>query len=182
MYKGNNPTALQSQEWIKVAFFDLLESKPLKIITIKEICERAGLARQTFYKLFESKEEILEYHLDSLFREYIHEIKKKKEINTQLFALLYFEFFKNNHKFILLLIDNDVTTILSKKFREYLFEIKKLTKKISEKLMNDYALAFISGALVEILIFWVKDGTQVSSRDLSMLVKDILEGKYFFLQ
>lgn len=181
MYRGNNPTALQSQEWIRIAFLKLLESKPKKMITIKEICEEAGLARQTFYQLFDAKEEILGYHLDLLFKQYIHEIEKEQNINIQQIALLYFEFFKHNESFISLLIKNNVTNILSKKFCEYLIEIKKLTKETNDNPMDDYAFAFISGALVEILIFWFKDNMRISSNDLSILINAILEGEYFSL-
>lgn len=178
MYKGFNPTALQSQEWIRSSFLELLKSKPKHTITIKEICANAGLARQTFYQLFDSKEEILEYHLDLLFREYIYEIELAPQINMRQIAFQYFEFFKRNQETLSLMIDNDVATLVSKKFREYLITMKQLTKQTSEKPMADYALAFITGAIVEISIFWYKDNMRLSSEDLSILINSILEGEY----
>ncbi len=67
MYKGKNPTALQSQKWLKGSLFELCKLKPYKNISIKELCTKADLSRQTFYMLFKFKEEIVELIIDDLF-------------------------------------------------------------------------------------------------------------------
>ena len=67
MYQGNNPSALRSREEIVNAFMTLLQHSSIDRITIKQIMDTAGLSRQTFYQIFSSKEEILEYYLDSVF-------------------------------------------------------------------------------------------------------------------
>ena len=52
MYKGNNPIALESQEMIIKAMLSIMETEPFKSITVKNLCERALVSRQTFYSLF----------------------------------------------------------------------------------------------------------------------------------
>lgn len=38
-----------SQRMIRRAFLDLLKQKPMQRITVKEVCEEAGIHRGTFY-------------------------------------------------------------------------------------------------------------------------------------
>lgn len=56
MYRGSNPTALQSQSMIIQALLALMQEEPFAKITVKAICARAMVSRQTFYSLFDSKE------------------------------------------------------------------------------------------------------------------------------
>ena len=70
MYQGKNPTALQSQNLITEALLALMEEEPFQKITIKAVCAHAGVSRQTFYSLFENKEEVIGRRLDQLFEEY----------------------------------------------------------------------------------------------------------------
>ena len=75
MYQGKNPTALQSQNLITEALLALMEEEPFQKITIKAVCAHAGVSRQTFYSLFENKEEVIGRRLDQLFEEY----RKRKD-------------------------------------------------------------------------------------------------------
>lgn len=176
MYNGKNPTALRSQSWIRNSFLELLKVKPYEKITIKEIVQNADLARQTFYQLFSSKEEILEYHLDELFNDYRSIIVKSNIKNIQNIAELCFAFFDNNSVFIKILIDNHLTNLLNRKFYDYLFELKSVIANDKDEPLSNYITAFISGALVEILVYWFKDNRSVSIDEVSKLVTKILEG------
>lgn len=51
--------AKQTKETILEAFLSLMTEKPVREITVSEICERAGLNRTTFYKHYRSTEDIL---------------------------------------------------------------------------------------------------------------------------
>ena len=46
-------------EHITAAMLSLLKEKPLVEITISELCDRAGVARTSFYRNFQEKEDIL---------------------------------------------------------------------------------------------------------------------------
>lgn len=54
MYNGKNPTAIQSREWLIQTLLSMMNEMPYSKITIKEICHRADLSRQTFYNFFNS--------------------------------------------------------------------------------------------------------------------------------
>lgn len=80
MYTGNNPTALQSKNMITEALLNLLKDKKFNKISIKELCEKALVSRQTFYFLFETKEQVIESYFDSLFFDYTKTFKNKESI------------------------------------------------------------------------------------------------------
>ena len=71
MNNTKNPTALQSQRWILQALLDTMEEKNYDKITVSEICRTAELDRRTFYRNFNSKQEVLEQYIEQLCREYM---------------------------------------------------------------------------------------------------------------
>jgi AcrR family transcriptional regulator len=81
MYNGSNPSAKRSQNWIAEGFVSLMLQKKLNEITVKEIMKATDLSRQTFYQLFDSVEDVLEYHIDTLFQEYIKRCKVEEVDN-----------------------------------------------------------------------------------------------------
>jgi len=54
-----NITALKSKAWITESLLVLMMEKDFDKITITEIINKADLTRQTFYRNFESKENVL---------------------------------------------------------------------------------------------------------------------------
>ena len=59
-----------SKECIVSALLQLIYIKPLSAITISELCKKAGVSRMTFYRNYNSKEEIFTKHLSEIFDEY----------------------------------------------------------------------------------------------------------------
>ena len=52
------------------ALVELLESKPLSAISVSELTQRAGVSRVTFYRNYDSIEEVLERHVASIAHGY----------------------------------------------------------------------------------------------------------------
>ena len=65
MYTNHiNPVAQKNQDAFCTALFQLLMKKPLEKISVTELCHTADLDRTTFYRSFESKDDVLDYYLD----------------------------------------------------------------------------------------------------------------------
>lgn len=65
MYKGKNRTACASQKQIAEAMLELMNHSSYQSISVSSICRQADISRQTFYSLFESKENVILYELNS---------------------------------------------------------------------------------------------------------------------
>jgi len=58
------------KEYIVTALLQLIHKKTLSSITISELCKVAGVSRMSFYRNYESIEEIFTKHLAEIFNEY----------------------------------------------------------------------------------------------------------------
>lgn len=61
MYCGRNKIALSSQKQIAETMLRLLTENSYAAISVSMICREAGVSRQTFYSLFQSKENVIIY-------------------------------------------------------------------------------------------------------------------------
>jgi AcrR family transcriptional regulator len=68
--KNENAQAIESRNRVRDALLRLMKKYPYKDITITQICQEAQIVRQTYYRNFDVKDDILEYHLDRMFQEY----------------------------------------------------------------------------------------------------------------
>lgn len=173
MYKGTNPSAKRSQEWIAQTLVSLMQEKPFDQITIKEIMENSKLARQTFYQVFDSKEDVLEYYMDSLFVEYLKSCQAEVVGNLCDAAKLFFKFFGQNESFIDSLAQNYLICILQKKCSEYLQDERFMNfthAGIQNPREKAFASAFVTAGLTGLLIDWFESGKTISTEELAGLV------------
>lgn len=66
------------------------------------------------------------------------------------------------------------------KFEEYLIKIGSVLKDDREY-MYEYAMAFMAGALVEVVARYIRDKNNIQEKELACLIEDILKGKYFIV-
>lgn len=173
MYKGTNPSAKRSQAWIANAFISLMQEKSLEEITVKEIMENSELARQTFYQVFDSKEEVLEYYMDSLFEEYLKRCETITVDNLCDAGKIFFQFFHENRRFVEALARNQKICILQKKCHEYLQneQFMKFTHAgIHSPEEKTFASAFVTAGLIGVLVVWLKSDKTASTAELADLV------------
>lgn len=174
--KKINPITIRSKKWIVNSLLELMNEKPYKDITIKEISERADLVRQTIYRNFRSKEAILEHYVDDKYKDFINLISNKKEISLHDLLVTYFEFMENNRGFLKKLIDNNIYSVVLDLHLKYIKSVNKNSKFIqifSEK--NDINILehFSAGGLWFILKKWIDDGINKSPREMADMVLNL---------
>jgi len=106
----------RTKSWIFDAIMLLMDEMPYKKITVSDICERAGVARPTFYRYYDEKDDVLvEYLVKTLNMELLN-IEKSKEGDKQDNIVLMFDYnymikYQKNLKKILSItdIENRVT-------------------------------------------------------------------------
>lgn len=179
MYQGKNPKALQSQRMIIQALLSLMEEEPFVKITIKSICMRAMVSRQTFYALFDSKEEVIGLHLDKLFEAYKARFLREKQTYTiRSLCNCVASCLVEQKALARQIVDNRLDTIAKERIESYLSQLSELLR-FPEREDKDYAIAFLSGALMNVTVLAVRrndfgDGTKISN-----LFERIMTGNYF---
>ena len=99
MNDSNNPSAIRSKKQITDALLLLMEKYPYSEISVKQIVLETDLVRKTFYRNFESKDDVLRSYIRTILRDYFDIVNNARgDVLTTIF-----EFAKKNKKLLRLL-------------------------------------------------------------------------------
>lgn len=85
-------------EHITDALLKLLREKPIEAISISELCGQAGIGRASFYRNFNSREDILRSYIHQLFQEWAAEVPPEENRPlSELLRSLFSHFEKHRH-------------------------------------------------------------------------------------
>ncbi|MDR0637329.1 MAG: TetR/AcrR family transcriptional regulator [Spirochaetaceae bacterium] len=82
MRKKNTTTEIL-KDYMAQGLFILMRKKPFAAISIGEIAEKAGVNRSTYYRNFNSKDDIIKYFYNKITFEHLERVKDKKDITMQ---------------------------------------------------------------------------------------------------
>lgn len=168
----NHTQSERSKMWMTEALYKLMKTKPYVSITIKEITEKAGVSRLTFYRNFSSKDDILERHFQTLFQQFMEHIESNCIDSLQSIIELMYGLWQKNEEHIHLLLQNNLGNILYAPFSQNL-EVLLKHLQMSEKI-NDNQIAFISGGLYASMIKWI-NSENTNPKEIATSVMDILK-------
>ncbi|MEJ6399774.1 TetR/AcrR family transcriptional regulator [Nicoliella lavandulae] len=149
---------LATKRKIVAGMIKLMDRMDYKDITVKEICQETKISRMTYYRNFHDKNELLMYHFDGLFTEFIQQVSSSHDRTFFNIATIFFNLIKQDQHVMELLIQNDLTMVLRERLRYYIGGL--IDQHVLEVRANSSKLlvSLISGGLTEILITWTNDG------------------------
>lgn len=155
MYTGNNPSAKRSQSELSQAFLRLLSQYSFSEITITMICQEAVLSRQTFYQMFNGKDEIIRYLIINDYGDFEEGILKKENINLEEFAEYTFTFFFNKKTLLKLLIQQGLQHLFIEEVQNKLAKVLRLFKHDNIELESSI-YAFLVGGLSAMILHQIE--------------------------
>lgn len=179
MYHGINKTALKSQKKILDALLELMEQEEYDNITVKNICKNAGISRQTFYYLFDSKDEIVIYYINSFLEEIEQFINDNSIISIYDLIYTYFTAIDNNQHIKNFISIINITPLFVDTLLKFMAKIHFLKTNKQADLKDDYANHFVSSGLHGIFLLWIKNKKDISLKELVTIIESILRGKVF---
>lgn len=99
-------------ERLTAALLELLEEELLAEIPVSRLCRRAGVGRASFYRNFESKEDILRAHIGKLFRDWTDEYEQREDAPLSALVEALFGHFTAHRAFYQLLNERELTYLL----------------------------------------------------------------------
>lgn len=149
------------KDYITQALLSLMENKDFHAISIKEITKKAGVNRSTYYRNFNSKNDIIKYYFDKLHNEYYikSDISKITDVNT------IYNLFNHYYKYkeeLLLIHKNGLSYLIL----DSLNEIFKITTK-EQVFSATYKLYFYAGGIFNILLLWLSNDMKNKARHIS---------------
>lgn len=181
MYHGNNPTALNSREWLVQALLSLMDSMPYSKITIKNICMQADLSRQTFYNFFETKDDIIRFCIQKCYTEMMSHLSQKSPLQLTDIIEQMAKTFNQHQQLIQTIINHHLDNLLETEIARAIHLFTKHVKSDSDDSLSQYSEAFLIGAISHTILHWFKDPSPITVEQLSNLLFRIFSGNYFII-
>jgi len=154
----------RTKSWIFDAILLLMDEMPYKKITVSDVCDKAGVARPTFYRYYDDKDDVLfEYLMKTINMELLN-IEKAKKDDKQDNIVLMFDYkymikYQKNLKKILLV--TDIENRIARETLEFPMSLMKhYRKKLTahEYLVCRYKLCYqITGTLRLFFDWYIND-------------------------
>ena len=152
--KMSEALILDSRDKIRFSMLSLMAHRPYSDITIAEICHAAKVSRQTFYRLFSTKDGVLTFHLHQVMGDYIaQKIFMGDQFESELSR--FFLFFMRYQDLLELLYRNDKMHLL-----------QRVLVRHSDSFIHElfffvgsghvYATEFVAATLCSVLTVWTK--------------------------
>ena len=182
MYDGNNPTALKSKQWITDALLSMMEEKSYTGISVKDICTRADLSRQTFYNLFESKDDVLHAYLrEEVAKAYENMAQAGENASLSLEDMVepFVKVLEDNRQVLTLMINQGLENIIDEEISDAVSLFARHFAKDSSASELAYSAAFLSGGLAKIMLFRFKQEKPLELGEFKRLLKEIFVGNIY---
>lgn len=169
MNESNNPSAIRSKKQITDALLKLMEKYPYNEISVKQIVLEADLVRKTFYRNFDTKDDVLYSYIRSILIDYFDVVNNaKSDVLTAIFA-----FAVNNKKLLLLLDKNDMLYVVLLCMNEFILSLKEQQNPelnpfavLFEGLDSDYLITLNTGGIWNVISLWVRRGMKDDPEDI----------------
>ena len=178
MYQGTNPTALQSQKWITESLIKVMSVKPYHQITIMDICKQADLSRQTFYNVFDKKEDILRFSLQNNCEKQLSLLMHQEETSFQEIVSALAGVLEENKELLSMMIDNNLEGIILDIIAKAITLVTdSFVKNEKKKELLPYSKTMVGGALAHLIVYWFRQEEPISIEQLTDLIIEFLNGK-----
>ncbi|MGN0504932.1 MAG: TetR/AcrR family transcriptional regulator [Lachnospiraceae bacterium] len=149
---------------ITTALLKMLETQSLATVSIRDIANEAGVGRASFYRNYESKEDVLRQHTVYLTRLWGKEFESNPDSSVfNVFGSL-FEHYRKNKEFYMLLYRENLSYLILDTIREICGPKAEMTNQ------EAYGKAFFAYGLYGWIDEWIARGMQESAEELNAML------------
>lgn len=181
MSRGSQENERVKREIIE-ALFSLLRKKEFSEITVTNLVTEAHVARASYYRNFNTKEEIIEEYMASVYRD----LEASTETGNSTFAFSYEELVKRFERsltcllqkkaYILALYANGFGSLILEVMNRY---VENAVGDMPRTSIERYKLYFVTGAAFNVLIKWLEDGAMESPHEMAKACAGFVRGDFF---
>ncbi len=172
--KSCNKQTKRTRNWIFNALMTLLGKKPYEEIKIANITDEAGVARQSFYRNFTSKDDIIRKFIEGIVDEYVEKVQlkyKKDGFDAYELYLIYFKTFYEHRENLIKLRNASLIQIFYYAIGSY----AKHTEKYIDPKLNSDTVKFLLGGIATMTVAWIEKGMTEPPEDISMRVTNLTQ-------
>jgi len=175
MYKGKNRTACASQRQIAEALLELLQEGSFQSVSIASICRRASVSRQTFYSLFESKENVILYEL-SISSPFEPDFESDDTLTLRQLARSYSRYLRSNRQLLNILVNNGIIHYMYDQQYSCLIRCPAFMRDYPEQ-DRRFSADFIASGMTSIARSYILSGAEEDEEYLENLICSLFSGK-----
>ena len=157
-----------------------MQDKPYSEITVSSLCEQTDLSRKTFYRLFESKQDVLDSLIDRTLREYIRfslpQNQLAPDVSPELQSFYYY--WLERRGLLDALSKNGMSTMLyDRSIRHILQEETDILRQLGivpSLQENTEALMFFLSGILTLVVGWHHTGYQKSPLQMAAITEKLL--------
>lgn len=187
---GKDHRTRVTQLLIRKAFTELLKTKPIQSISIKELCEEAGINRGTFYTHYSDIYQLLHKIEDEMLVDFEKSLEpmlsaENKQLNPVELSTEIFQCLKDNSDVCIMTLgdygDKEFALKLINIGREKCVETYSRYFKNTTPQQIEYFYAFASAGCMGLLQKWVADGMSCSAAEMAQMAESLMiHGVGFF--
>ena len=166
---------------LRESLMELMKTKPISVISIKEICANADISRSTFYNYFDdqydllrkAEEETLAF-IDSNLKKFAYYKNEKHGTLRMVEEILQYVADNNKSIYVLFSENGDIEfqkTLFSSMYQKNV--LKSLTDKLPDEQTKQYYFLFIVTGTIGLIYHWIKSGMDMPIYDLAKLIINI---------
>lgn len=153
---------------------ECLKTKSLKFITVSDIHRATGISRATFYRLFDTPEDVLHYQFAQMVSATVEHHAADWQANPDRLLEATIQLGMHNSEFLRAVVDSGRFDLLyqytEQNFR-LLDEKNALFPKDMAPVEREYLLSHLSMSMVATLITWTKNGRKESAAEVVSYMK-----------
>ncbi len=163
MNMNNEQKNTYVKKQITATLIDLLKNKSLSEISISELTDKAGIGRVSFYRNYQSKEDILKEESNRLIKEWGKLYDSNPESAPETLFPSLFDFYRDHREFYTTLYNAGMSSIMM----ETIVGTIQITPDM--KNLEAYIKSFWAYGIYGWLLEWIKRGMPESGKELSFL-------------
>lgn len=170
---------MQTKQNLMDAFWSLYCGKRIEKITVKEITQKAGYNRGTFYEYFTDVYDVLEQIEESLIPS-VDELPPimMPNLNMGMPLDMFMILYEQNSKYYSVLLGENGDPAFASKLKSSTKPIIKqafLEKHNVDPIEFDFILEFVLSAMIGIMSYWFRQDKILPAEDLVSLMYDLME-------
>ena len=166
---------------LRESLMELMKTRPISAISIKEICAKADISRSSFYNYYtdqydllqKTEEETLAFINNNLNKYAFYKNEKQGALRMVEEILQYVV---DNNKSIYVLFSENGNINFQKTLFSSMYEkniMKSLTDKLPDEQTKQYYFLFIVTGTISLIYHWIKNGMDKSIPELAKLIINI---------
>jgi AcrR family transcriptional regulator len=168
MKRKYTPT-VNLKDYISESLMLLMQKKSFADITIGEITDKAGVNRSSYYRNFNTKNELVKHYYNKIIFEHIKNIEPKKEITLKEHLRIMFSHFYQYKKELLLIYKNNLSFLILEALNE---TFTAIAEKYSFE--ERFRIYYHTGGIYNIFLLWFADDMWESPERMTELSVRIL--------